>query len=318
MNHPALLLATLALTSAVAAQTVSASFTALAPLTAQCAISAGTNTSAVPAGPMSPVYNATASLTGQSGTQSQAMVDGFLIPSDRQVQITTTNFLFGTGIGFPQTASADQDLLVQLSATSAAPVRVNVFPRLELSAGVPAPLLEIDVGNDGLVDWFGSYGTSDLGSFVLGPQPLPIRMRLVSTLPIAPASFYLHSTAGLTLLVTPDNQLGVVQNVVGCAGLGSMEPPAPVFDGRGVDVLTGPAVFVVGFGTQPVLFGPQSPLPFFSGCLLLPSPDVLLWEPSGHLRLPLPAALRPATLYLQAVFVGPVFATSDGFVIYAS
>jgi hypothetical protein len=318
MNHPALLLATLALTSGLAAQTVSASFTALAPLTAQCTIGAGTNSNAVPAGPMSPVYNATASITGQgSMIHSQAMVDGFLIPDDRQVQITASNFLFGTGVGFPQTASAEQDLLVQVSATSAAPVRVNVFPRLELSAGVPAPLLEIDVGNDGLVDWVGAYGTSELGSFVLGPQPLPIRMRLVSTLPIAPNYVYLQSTAAITLLVTPDNQLGVFQNVVGCTGIGSMEPPAPVFDGRGVDVLTNPAVFVIGSGTQPVLFGPQSPLPFLSGCLLLPTPDVLLWAPSGHLRLPLPAALRPATLYLQAVFIGPVFATSDGFLIYA-
>jgi len=318
MNHPALLLATLAIAGGLAAQTVSASFTALAPLTAQCTISAGTNSNAVPAGPVSPAYNATASITQGGVIQSQAMVDGFQISSDRQVQITTTNFLFGTGIGTPQTASATQDLLVQLSATSTAPVRVNVFPRLELSAGVPAPLLEIDVGNDGLVDWLGLYGSTDLGSFVLGPQPLSIRMRLVSTLPIAPASLYLQSTAGITLLVTPDNQVIVTQNVVGCAGLGSMEPPAPVFDGRGIDVLTNPAVFVLGFGTQPVLFGPQSPLPFFSGCLLLPTPDVLLWDPFGRLRLPLPPALRPATLYLQAVFIGSVFATSDGFVIHAS
>lgn len=316
--HPLVLLfAPLALATAVAAQTVSASFTALAPLTAQCSTTAATNGNTVPAGPMAPVYNATASLTGQGGTSSQAMVDGFLIPGDRQVMITATNFLYGTGIGIAQTVSADQDLLVQLSATSAAPVRLQAAPHFELSAGVPAPLLEVDVGNDGLIDWLGMLGTVDLGAFVVGPQPLPIRMRLVSTLPIAPTAVYLQSTAAITLRVTPDNQLLVTQNVVGCAGLGSLEPPAPVFDGRGFEVLTGPAVFVLGFGTQPVLLGPQLPLPFLAGCLLLPTPDVLLWASPGYLRLPLPPALRPATLYLQAVFVGPVFSLSDGFRIEA-
>lgn len=317
MNRPALALVPLAIASSLAAQTVSATVTALAPLTAQCTSGSQSSGNSLPAGLLSPAYNATASIAQGGATQQQAMVDGFMIQTDRQVQVTATNFLLGNSVGAAQSCSSSQDLLVQLTATGTAPVLLTVSPRFELSAGVPAPLLEIDVGNDGVVEWIGMFGTTQLGNFVLGTQPLPIRMRLVSTLPIPPASFGLQSTAAINLYVSPDNQVAITQNVVGCAGLGSMEPPAPVFDGRGVDLFTSPAVFVLGFGTQPVLLGPQSPLPFLGGCLLLPTPDVLSFELDGQLRLPLPPALRPVTLYAQAVLVGPTFSLSDGYRIQA-
>ena len=316
MKHAAMPLALLATATGLAGQTVTATVASLTPASVQCTSGTQTASNSLPAGPLGFAYNTIASIAQGGSTQMQAMVDGFMIQDDGRVQVTATNFLYGTAIATPVTANASQDLLVQLSATSAAPVQITVAPRLELSAGVPAPLLEIDVGNDGQVDWIGMFGAASLGHFLLGTQPLSIRMRLVSSISVSPNNFD-QSTAAINLFVEPDNQVIVTQNVFGCAGPGSMEPPAPVFEGRGVDILTSPAVVVIGFGTQPLLLGPQSPLPFVTGCLLLPTPDVLSWQPTGQLRLPLPPALRPLTLHVQAVMIGPMFALSDGYRIYA-
>jgi hypothetical protein len=72
------------------------------------------------------------------------------------------------------------------------------------------------------------------------------------------------------------------------------------------------AVIVVGFAPQPAFLGLNAGLP----CLLLPSPDVLVVQPV--VSLPLPASVRPVTLYVQGVSVTTQgLLTTDGYQVTA-
>lgn len=316
MKPTALTIVALSLGAGLLAQTPTVAITALASASVNCTSGTQSASNALPAGPLGYAFATTATLGPTGSPFLSARVDGFAIWSPSRMQITTTNFLVGTGVGVQQAAQASQDLLVQLSAPSAVPVVLSVVPTVLLSPGMPAPVQEIDVGNDGLIDWDGTFGAGPLGNFVLGPQPLLVRIRLASDLPIPLGAQFETSTSAITIHVDPDNQVLVTQNVVGCAGA-AMQTPVPVFDGRGVDLLGNPGVFVIGFGVQPVLLGPQSPLPFFPGCLLMPTPDVLSFAPFGQLRISLPTAVRPATLYVQAVDLSAPYRLTDGYRLVA-
>jgi len=53
-------------------------------------------------------------------------------------------------------------------------------------------------------------------------------------------------------------------------------------------------------------------------CILLPTPDILLFEPSGQFHLPLPAIVRPLTFFAQGVTVSQLgLLSTDGFVVSA-
>ena len=65
---------------------------------------------------------------------------------------------------------------------------------------------------------------------------------------------------------------------------------------------------------QPVLVGVMSSLP----CILVPAPHLVMFEPSGLLNVPLPAALRPLTFYAQGVTLsGSGLIPTEGYAITA-
>ena len=145
----------------------------------------------------------------------------------------------------------------------------------------------------------------------LGPTPLPIRLRAALVqVGIGVVDLSLRvAVAPATAIVNPTH--------AGCA------PAAlfayPVFEGSGVgfSVLTvDPIVLVLGLGVQPLLV----PSPFPGPCLLLPSPDLLvpIIVPQTFWSLPLPAAVRPVTVWAQGVLVTAAgLGTTDGFSILA-
>ena len=183
-----------------------------------------------------------------------------------------------------------------------------------ISAGQPWSTLSIDVDDDGTIDYVLGAGMAfTLAGLQVDVGPRVLRVIMGSTA-IGPG----QAAVGLMVRVVPDNDLVVLPEALGCPFPGTMFPPEPVFVDQGFDLEFTPGLLVVGAAVAPTVWTPASVLPFASTCLLLPSPDIVLWVPSGFLHVPIPAALRPLELHVQAVCPGPTgFTTTDAFVIHA-
>lgn len=114
-------------------------------------------------------------------------------------------------------------------------------------------------------------------STTVGPQPLLVRVGIDATL-----AGGTESLSSVTLLLEPRNDL-IVWTPVTCCYNTSPPPPflQPSFDDIGVDLAIGhdplePSVMVLGLSAQPLV------LPNALGllCLLLPSPDILVFAPA--------------------------------------
>jgi len=120
----------------------------------------------------------------------------------------------------------------------------------------------------------------------------------------------------------PDNDLTIATVVNTCTPSSPAPPPflAPSFDNFGVHLLVqnslqAPSVMVLGLNAQPALIAMNGILP----CIVLPSPDAVLFIPSGEYNLPLPASVRPATFYAQGVSLTPQgLRVTDGYAVTAN
>jgi hypothetical protein len=298
----------------LAAQTVSSSISALTPL-AVTATSGGTTTqSSLPAGPLptagsvdtSPAPGVSATLawmTGPSLAQFRSIIDG-------------SSSVSASGSVGPS------EFLIEFQATSLAPVEL-VFVRESLvTPGMPWPDVGVDIGNDGTIDLPNLTSQGQLYVPTFGLQPLFVRVIIESQLPGAGLS-----NTSIMVSLSPDNNLSVTTEAIGCASPGWQVGPLlhiyHSFVGQGIRILSfansssEPVIVVLGLGSMPVLF-PSMP---WSGpaCLLMPTPDLLLAVPVAlELEIPLPAAVRPVTLHAQAVVVSPFgLQTSDAYRIQA-
>ena len=159
--------------------------------------------------------------------------------------------------------------MVELTATSAAPIDLEIEQQFEGSVGAIIPTVMIDVGNDGTFDlgYTSSFSTT-LSQYVLGPQPLEVRIRYEGD---SLAGNRLATTT--TVRAKPRNDL-LVTNVA-AEGCSQSSTVLPVFAGRGVAALgysppiNHVSVLAIGFAPEPVLL----PGPFAtSPCLLIPRP----------------------------------------------
>lgn len=229
--------------------------------------------------------------------------------------------LAASAVADPQVLAACErfEVLIELSASTARTVTLEFSRSGSMTAGQPWPQLDIDIDNDGVVDYvdFAAGTNVTLQAVQLGASPRFIRVIMAASA-VGPAPASGQASVEMLLRVLPDNNLLVLPEALGCPVPFTMEAPHPALIDQGFDVIFSPGLLIVGFAAAPSVWTPTSVLPFASTCILLPSPDIVLWVPTGWQHVPLPAALRPLELHVQAVIPGlSGFGTSDAYAIYA-
>jgi hypothetical protein len=209
---------------------------------------------------------------------------------------------------------ADTDLaeiLLTITAPSPMTVDVEVGRQIEGTPGTTIPLQEVDIGADGSAELNASTPGIVRTTLAIGPQPLTVIVRTrmsEATNGSVSATTY--------VVVTPSNDISIVPAMPGCSS-GSLEVWTSFTD-RGIVLLNNsgfgePEIGVFGLGLQPVV------LPGGPNCLLLPSPDLLMFLPYFQpVELGLPASVRPVTFWVQGVVFGGPFGTTNGFWVSAS
>lgn len=296
------LLACVAAAAIAPAQTVSLS--SLVPITAQVLLSGQVQSQVAPpaavAGGLGAGLWLQQQLGGAAGVANTSLSLHYEAkPTDVFVELAQLATTAGAG---PVGASMSTGVFVlQISNPTPVAARLDVSRSLVGLSG--AASLLVDVGNDGTVELTESSPSPTVGlTVMLGPTPLSVRLQSQLTLNGAGAV-----DCRLQLLVTPTAGIAVSLVALGCHPF-QQQQLAPTFAGnlriRTLDLLPWPApqVVVFGLGLQPILLPSSTLLP----CLLLPSPDLVLFLPPAQaLDLPIPAAVRPVLLWTQGVVLDP-------------
>ncbi|HEX5054701.1 MAG TPA: hypothetical protein VFZ65_23195 [Planctomycetota bacterium] len=300
--------------SPVAAQSVAAAVTALTPIAVHVASGTQTASNVQPAGPL-PAQGIVQASLGSPGAQIDAFARWSTELGPASTRVWLDNVLTST-LGPSSSAALPQhEYLVSFTASPPGiPYYLELFRNSSWAPGAPLPLLAIDFDNDGSLDWANlPLGTTTTLPMVLGSQPKLVRV--VATAQLSGSGTTL-TTFGIA--VRPHNQVASTQIANACTTLyGDLTPPVEVFADRGIDIAAdgaggnGVAVLhVIGLTPGSLALPPQQGVP----CLLIPSPDYVLLAAGGPLHVPLPAALRPLTFYVQGVGVGvPLFPTQSPF-----
>lgn len=290
MKHPIPVFCLLLPVSAMAQ--ISIAVSAWTPI--QLAASNGTlpNSVTQPPGPL-PAGLTTFQAQAPGGTNS-ALFQSDASATAVAVDWTLGHFVAVTGNG--SASVAQNELVIQLTAPTVTPGRLFVTHTDATPAGAPQPRADVDVGNDGTLDYVNGLATGPINPLVVGPQPLQIRVIMATDLAVPGTT-----NSELRLRFLPDNDLDVVLAAIGCGPFAAAV--VPTFAASGVRITNqvptaAPKVMVLGLTTQPLLLPSTGAQP----CLLLPNPDAVLWWPAfAFLDVALPAAVRPVTFWLQPV-----------------
>ena len=279
-----------ALPALLPAQTVTATLSALTPLT----VTTSAGSQSVGPGPLAPAGTLGTSTPGP-GTFSWSAGVG-----------TTEAGLLLDWSGNGTASIGPSELLLTIAAptaTQAIPLRFE--GRFEDLGAVGFLQMGVDIGNDGTVDWQLGQGTSPV--VVSGDSPdvasQPIQLRLILDYQQQGAAatqqqtfrFRLRATRGGVFVQRLATDCGLFQNYTAAA---SLEPgPSAVFG----DVLElrsqGTRWHVVGLSPQPTLLPPALTLTTYP-CLVIPAADLVIR--TGTLFLGVPAAAsRPLVLHSQ-------------------
>ncbi|MFT4843033.1 MAG: hypothetical protein ACI8UD_001860 [Planctomycetota bacterium] len=290
MNVSSLLLPFVFASAAVAQ---SASISLQTAAVAQVTVNGQAQTATLPAGPV-----------GLSGGLSQSSGGSF-------INATWDTYVEPTGVYFDIAAHAYVDAVAGTSAQTSGmdfiyelsnPTPVAIELRLRRMGVMAGASLLVDVSNDGSAELTNSSASGDVVlALTIGPVPLPIRV------------LYNVSQAGLgghdsylTIVAQPTAGIYSTQLVQGC-DISHHQDMQPRFDGgiwlRVVGPLqnTKPSVMVLGTSLQPIVLPAAASFP----CLLVPSPDLLLFPGSQAVNLQIPAAARPYRFYVQGVVLRP-------------
>lgn len=249
---------------------------------------------------------------GAPGNEAVTLMHGYVGVTDSLVDIQIHHEL-GVVVapGIQGMASCDTDVRFQLTAPTPTLVRLQVVVTITGTPGMPFPAAGIDVGADGSLEYQLTPTPTTLVPVPIGPSATPVRVFLSSRL-IATGS----AIANLQVLIEPNFPVDLHRSALACDGLGPYFDTLPTFDGGIVVGATpvpglGPMVLVLGLDVQPFVLPATAALP----CLLLPRADILVPMPgTNQFALPLPAALRPVTFWLQGVRVAPAgLLTTDAF-----
>lgn len=281
------------------AQVPTASVSALTPLVVRITNASGSTSAIQPAGPLATIGQLAVVSPTTSG-HSASVSWGSQVSTTRAV-IYLFHYIaclqgpaISGGVG-------PHEFLLEFDVPFLAPSNLRVFRETSSTPGFPGPSVQLDLGNDGSID------VSSIGQFgwiapvpTFGSQPLLIRVLVSESIGVG------GSGTNLWFTVTPDNDLSVTQVSYGCSTTWPLRfDVEAAFSDRGVDVLylqslTEPTLVVMGF--TPLML----PLP----CMLWPSVDILSYEPTGLLHVPLPAAVRPVALFVQGVTLRPTNLTT--------
>ena len=220
------------------------------------------------------------------------------------------------------------DMLLEFDAPPAqVPVSYTIRFTPPNPASAPCYGFSVDIDNDGVVDWAPTQGGNYNAVGTMGPQPLSMRLN-------AALSQAGNGEVGMsvTITVVPDLGIDIQQITSGCApgwppflSPGTYLVTAPVLQPNGGDVnfempnsAFSVPVHVIGLSSAPT---PLSSFGLPSSSVGIPSPDLLRIQPL--LSLSIPAAVRPVTLYAQALSLGNLptlnlgIATSDAYRVIA-
>ncbi len=279
------------------------SLASLVPITAQVAVNAQAQSQVVPSGAVAAGMGAGLSLQQQLATAAGSASTSLILshettPTGVLVELWQRATTVGAG---PVSASLSTGVFVlQISNPTSVAAQLELSRVLTGSNSAAASFV-VDVGNDGSVEFTDSSPSPVVSlALTIGPTPLAVRIQSQLTSSLAGTV-----DCQLQLLVSPTAGISTSTAVLGCDPL-HIQQLLPTFAGdlqiRSFETvpIVAPEVVVLGLGLQPVLLAPLSStsLP----CLLLPSPDLVAFLPPGQtLDLPLPAAVRPISLWVQGV-----------------
>ncbi|MFT4512836.1 MAG: hypothetical protein ACI89X_001931 [Planctomycetota bacterium] len=303
--------------STLAAQSVGVSLTALAPLPIQLSSSTANATNSWPAGVMGNHGSFCTSLPGAGNlggcfswnayTNSYAVTVTLLHELGNQQQLPGFTGQLGP-----------HEILMEFSSNIARTAKLQLNRSVFVAPGGSWPIVNVDIDNDGVFEITNlSTLTAAPISVTFGPQPLLVRVAIDVTLGAqASVSNY------VSVVLLPDNNLTITQPIAGCSPASPAPPPflLPSFDNTGVQLSGGqdpnqPSLMILSLTAQPALLSMNGAAP----CILLPTPDVVLFVPSGLLNIPLPASVRPVTFFAQGVTLTPSgLRATDGFAVTAN
>ena len=265
-----------------------------------------------PAGPM-----AASGVVGQPlGWFSMASVTWETESTSAAERFTLQTFVQGQG-SLGSAAIQAFSIVLDVSSPTTRAVELDL-ERVFSTWGLPLPpTVAIDIGNDGTVEYADlPAALTTVQGLTVGPTPLQIAISVSGTTYGGSGG----STTVMAFTIRPDNDLAIHKEVDTCLpGVAGLEPPVPVFADDGVDLHFSPGLLVASTQSTPTVWGPNSPLPFATSCLLVPQPDILIWLPSGYSHIALPPAVRPVQFHVQVVFISPAgIVASDGYEITAN
>jgi hypothetical protein len=298
MDIPRLVITAAIAAAALSAQSVSITATLVAPASVEARVGAQVSSFAQPAGLLPPSLSLFPAVPlgpqGRAEVLFQANVEQGSQPGFG-VRSQANGFSLG---GTPvSTSTGTFEVLLQVQATAPVVATLVVDRDMFASAGTASPMMRVDVGDDGSFEVTElSAAGANVGPLALGVQPLPVRLRYRAD---TVGDQVLEARLGVRFVA--DNALTITQQILGCTA--DFLSVAPSFQGAGLEFYVQPmmtgdlSVGVLGLGVQPVVTSVVYP-----GCILLPTPDVLVLMPSlVRSQLPLPANVRPLDMFLQAV-----------------
>jgi hypothetical protein len=315
----------LMLGAAASAQTVQVALSAPNQLVATTSLGGLSSATLGPIGALPPNSVVASSLGNGAATANlvwqASAAPGASLDADIQLRITMQAVVTPVG-GINAAANVPvSEFLMTLQSAAPRQVRVSMERELWLTTGVVAPFLQVDVLDDGFIDFDGALTTNASNLVDLGTSPIPIRVRIGGG--VSSTTDFAALFTGVVLNVRPENQVSTFRFYTGCGGTLVAEPSFATggLTFQGQSVLGDFMVLAVGFGLQPVVTPSvgTAPVP----CVFFPTPDLLfvLQAPPFTLvpaQLPLPAAVRPVTFYAQALTLGLQGITaSDAYLVSA-
>ncbi len=284
----------------LAAQTVS--LTSLNPIIATAAVTGQPQTATLAAGPLPSQGSLTASQGTSAAQYASITAEWHLIASDHRVVLDLRQRAFAASTGPLVTSLTPGNFLLQVANPTPVLAVMELTRSPLVPAGAAIRVLEVDIGNDGSVDFSATSPNSSLTLTVtIGPVPLPIRLHNeLSTQGQA------NIDMGMNITILPTPLISATPAGAGCS-FGHSQQLLPTFAGNlraftiGPLTASFPSVTVFGWQAQPTLLPTPQPGP----CILVPTPDVLVLSTWQGFTVPLPPTVRPVTFWTQAVVFEP-------------
>lgn len=291
-----------AATSVATAQNVSLQAIAVSPIAMHAVAGVGMQSNTLPTGQQMTSANGSGAFAGV-GLFATASVS-WVGPTQLQngvieYRYVVTGLIDPSASGSSRSATVDEhEILVSLQSSAPRAIRILAEIASTATAGQPAPRLDIDLNDNGVVDGDTFSGGFETGAMLIGGSAIPLRLTVGGGAAVTngeAAAFHVE----VLLRVLPVNDVTILRTGIGCtAGLGFLVNEA--FDHRGVRLglqsALNPHVIVLGLTVHPTVVSTVG-LP----CILMPAPEVLVLGQPGGIDLPIPPAVRPFSFHAQAV-----------------